>query len=111
MVARPGHRDVEQALALRRLLQLLVLPCAVEPGCLELVVAVLDAEVETVGERFVCRKCAGLVYESAERTSRGGAAGIRVDVWDRLVQRISGGVLRGREVVVTRAAEESADPA
>ena len=57
-----------------------------------------------VGDGFVCRRCAGLVYESSERTSR-PAPGRGVDVWDRFVKRISGGALRGREVVVGEAAE------
>lgn len=52
---------------------------------------------------FLCLRCAGLVYESSERTSSPGArkGGVRrrVDAKDRFVKRISGGVLRGREVL------------
>jgi hypothetical protein len=50
-----------------------------------------------VGGGFVCRRCAGLVYESSERTSRPGP-GRAVDVWDRFVKRVSGGVLGGGDV-------------
>ncbi len=46
---------------------------------------------------FVCRECAGFVYESVERRSR-PAAGYRVDCWDRFVRRVSGGVLGGDDV-------------
>ena len=46
---------------------------------------------------FVCRLCAGLIYESVERRSR-PARGYRVDVWDRFITRISAGVLRARDV-------------
>ena len=55
---------------------------------------------------FFCRRCVGLIYESAERTSWGGktnkrrpsADRRRVAAWDRFVKRISGGVLRGGDV-------------
>lgn len=46
---------------------------------------------------FVCRECAGFVYESVERRSR-PLPGYRVDCWDRFVRRISGGVLGGDDV-------------
>ncbi len=49
------------------------------------------------GGGFQCRACAGLVYESSERGSRPGK-GRRVDVWDRFVKRVSGGVLGGGDV-------------
>jgi len=49
---------------------------------------------------FVCRECAGFIYESVERRSR-PAAGYSVDSWDRFVRRISGGVLAGDDVAVT----------
>ncbi|MCZ6850388.1 MAG: hypothetical protein O7F17_01970, partial [Planctomycetota bacterium] len=52
---------------------------------------------------FVCRICAGLIYESVERRSR-PLPGRHVDVWDRFVQRISGGMLRGREVARPQSA-------
>jgi len=58
--------------------------------------------IDLHGLAFRCLRCAGLLYESAERTSspgrrrRGGRR--RVDVWDRFIKRISGGVLRGGEV-------------
>ncbi len=45
---------------------------------------------------FSCRRCAGLVYESAERTSH--KDGRAVDVWDRFIGRIGAGRLRGRDV-------------
>ncbi len=57
-----------------------------------------------VGEGFVCRRCAKLMYESTERTSR-PEPGRTVDPWDRFVKRISGGVLRGGEVVVPKENE------
>ncbi len=46
---------------------------------------------------FVCRECAGFIYESVERRSR-SSAGYRVDCWDRFVRRLSGGVLGGDDV-------------
>ena len=53
----------------------------------------LRDEGDAIAERgFSCRRCAKLVYESVERT------GQAVDVWGRFVQRISEGVLRGRDV-------------
>ncbi len=48
-------------------------------------------------EGFVCRECAGFIYESVERRSR-PLPGYRVDCWDRFVKRISGGVLGGDDV-------------
>lgn len=54
--------------------------------------------------RFLCLRCAGLVYESAELGAtpgwRKGGSRRRVDVLDRLVKRLSGGVLRRREVLI-----------
>ncbi|MEO0474522.1 MAG: hypothetical protein AAF085_00945 [Planctomycetota bacterium] len=51
---------------------------------------------------FLCQRCAGLIYESAERGSspgrRNNGKRRRVDDRDRLVKRMSGGVLRGRDV-------------
>ncbi|MEE9212637.1 MAG: hypothetical protein V3U29_08290, partial [Phycisphaeraceae bacterium] len=47
--------------------------------------------------RFVCRRCAGLVYESSEAHWRPGRAGQAV-AWDRFVKRISAGMLRGGDV-------------
>ncbi|MCH8342691.1 MAG: hypothetical protein IH983_01745 [Planctomycetes bacterium] len=52
---------------------------------------------------FICRHCAGLIYESVERRSR-PSPGRHVDVWDRFVQRVSGGMLRGREVARPQSA-------
>ncbi len=49
------------------------------------------------GLLFMCGRCAKLIYESAEKGSRPGK-GRSVDQWDRFVKRISGGVLKGREV-------------
>ncbi len=54
---------------------------------------------------FVCRECAGFIYESVERRSR-PSPGYRVDCWDRFVRRISGGMLSGHDV--DRAAAPSA---
>lgn len=55
---------------------------------------------------FLCGRCCRLVYESSERRSSPGVrrdgSRRRVDVWDRFVKRISGGVLSGGEVVVRR---------
>ncbi|QNN25332.1 MerR family DNA-binding transcriptional regulator [Planctomycetales bacterium ZRK34] len=48
----------------------------------------LGNEAVMIGERFACRRCAELVYESAECT----------EAWDRFVQRLSGGLMRGEEV-------------
>ena len=48
-------------------------------------------------ERFTCRRCAGLIYESAERTAR-PARHRHVNVWHRFIQRISAGLLQGHEV-------------
>lgn len=59
--------------------------------------AVAAAARQPMGEGFACRLCAGLIYESAERGSR-PRRGRHVDVWDRFVKRISGGLLRGAEV-------------
>jgi len=58
--------------------------------------AVLLGEGRSEG-RFVCRRCVGLIYESSERTSQ-PERGRGVNVWDRFVKRVSGGVLRGRDV-------------
>lgn len=59
-------------------------------------------EVGGWGGGFVCRRCAGVVYESAEGRSspgvRGDGSRRRVDGWDRYVKRMSGGVLTGRSV-------------
>ena len=52
---------------------------------------------QPMGEGFACRRCAGLVYESSEAHWKPGDAGAAV-FWDRFVQRISGGMLRGAEV-------------
>jgi hypothetical protein len=66
-----------------------------EPGC--------EACRQTMNEpKFMCHRCAGLVYESAERTSRPGP-GRSVNVWDRFVKRSSGGALRGRDVSINSA--------
>jgi hypothetical protein len=54
-----------------------------------------EAESNRRLHSFVCRRCAGLVYESAERR-RGEGDGRRE--WDLFVKRFSGGALRGREV-------------
>ncbi|MBI1338046.1 MAG: hypothetical protein GC164_13950 [Phycisphaera sp.] len=68
-----------------------------------------------VGEGFSCRRCAGLWYESNEGSwgrlrvgeEGGGDMGItkckgrsRAIAWDRFVRRLTGGLLRGDEVVV-----------
>ena len=51
---------------------------------------------------FLCKSCAGLVYESSERTStpgiRNNGQPRRLDVWDRFLKRISGGVLTRKDV-------------
>ena len=56
-----------------------------------------DPPAEADSARFLCLRCAGLIYESAERGARPGrrrdGSRRRVDVRDRLVKRISGGVL------------------
>lgn len=61
-----------------------------------------DPGAETPYARFLCLRCAGLVYESAERGSSPGKGRNgrrrRVNVLDRLVKRQSGGVLVGRDV-------------
>lgn len=61
-----------------------------------------DPGAQVPGTRFLCLRCAGLVYESAELGSTPGrrkdGSRRRVDVLDRLVKRHSGGVLRGRDV-------------
>lgn len=49
--------------------------------------------------RFVCRKCAGLVYESAERTSKDGD-GKACDWFDRFIQRLTRGALRGSDLEI-----------
>ena len=60
------------------------------------------APVDRQGLLFLCRRCAGLLYESCERSSspgRGRGGGRRrVDVWDRFIKRISGGVLGGGDL-------------
>ncbi|MBX2852763.1 MAG: hypothetical protein KTR15_13595 [Phycisphaeraceae bacterium] len=62
----------------------------------------VDPCAEAPSARFLCLRCAGLVYESAELGStparlKGGSRR-RVDVLDRLIKRQSGGVLRRRDV-------------
>lgn len=61
-----------------------------------------DPGAEASSARFLCLRCAGLVYESAELGSspgiRKGGTRRRVNVFDRLVKRQSGGVLRGHDV-------------
>lgn len=62
-----------------------------------------DPGAEAPGARFLCLRCAGLVYESAELGSTPGrrkdGSRRRVNVFDRLVKRHSGGVLQGRYVL------------
>lgn len=58
----------------------------------------LPRERETEG--FRCRRCAKLIYESAERTST-SAPGRKANVWDRYVKRATGCVVRGRDINVT----------
>jgi hypothetical protein len=64
----------------------------------------VDPGAEAPSARFLCLKCAGLVYESAELGSspgiRKGGTRRRVNVLDRLIKRQSGGVLRGGDVFV-----------
>ena len=52
---------------------------------------------------FLCLRCAGLLYESAERRSSPGVkmdgSRKRVDAMDRFVKRISGGVLHARSLM------------
>lgn len=64
----------------------------------------LEMDDSTPSARFLCLRCAGLVYESAELGAtpgwRKGGSRRRVDVLDRLVKRLSGGVLRRREVLI-----------
>ena len=59
---------------------------------------------------FVCRECAGFIYESVERRSR-PLPGYRVDRWDRFVKRISGGVLGGDDVAPPASPAPAASPA
>jgi len=51
---------------------------------------------------FLCKSCAGLIYESSERSSSPGVRRSgqprRLDVWDRFLKRISGGVLTGGDL-------------
>ncbi len=51
---------------------------------------------------FLCLKCAGLQYESSERTASPGrkkdGARHRVSETDRFVKRISGGVVTSRDL-------------
>lgn len=58
--------------------------------------------LDAINQGFVCLKCAGLLYESSERTSvpgrRKDGSKRAVDTWDRFIKRVSGGVLTGREV-------------
>lgn len=53
---------------------------------------------------FLCLRCAGLIYESAERGSapgrRKGGTRRRVDTKDRLIKRMSGGVLCRRDLLM-----------
>ncbi|MFK7790451.1 MAG: hypothetical protein AB8C95_13275 [Phycisphaeraceae bacterium] len=61
----------------------------------------VDPGAEASDGKFLCLRCAGLVYESAELgcepgTRRNGARR-RVDVLDRLVKRVNGGALRRRD--------------
>lgn len=62
-----------------------------------------DADAEALPASFLCLRCAGLVYESSERSSSPGrmksGGRRRVNALDRLVKRQSGGVLRGRDVL------------
>ncbi len=57
------------------------------------------APVERDGPAFLCRRCAGLIYESAERSATPGrrvdGSARRVDAWDRFIRRLSGGALAG----------------
>lgn len=59
----------------------------------------VDLPVEAHGLWFRCQRCAGLAYESSERTSSPGVGKggdrRRVCAMDRFVKRISGGVLDG----------------
>jgi hypothetical protein len=47
---------------------------------------------------FVCRRCAMVIYESAERSSR-PVPGRIVDAWDRFVKRAVGSVCEGEEAL------------
>ena len=49
------------------------------------------------GALFTCRRCANLIYESAEKTSA-PSPGRTVDHHDRFIRRLSGGVLRGDDL-------------
>ena len=64
----------------------------------------VDPRAEARYACFLCLRCAGLIYESAELGAtpgwRKGGSRRRVDVLDRLVKRLSGGVLRRREVLI-----------
>lgn len=55
------------------------------------------------GLAFRCLRCAGLLYESAERRSSPGVrkdgSRRRVDTQVRFIKRISCGVLRGRDLL------------
>lgn len=57
-------------------------------------------------ERFLCRKCARLIYESAERTST-SAPGRPANIWDRYVKRATGCVVRGRDLKAETPKTES----
>lgn len=69
-----------------------------------------DPGAEAPYARFLCLRCSGLVYESAERGSSSGVrkdgSRRRVNVRDRLVKRQSGGVLRGRDVLMVYECDE-----
>jgi len=68
-------------------------------GLIERDDAMGDAWRDVATHRFMCRNCAGLVYESSERNWRSGdARGSAAIAWDRFVQRMSMGVVRGRDV-------------
>jgi len=58
---------------------------------------------EAVPAAFLCLRCAGLVYESSECTASPGTrkdgSRRRVNAMDRAIKRMSGGVLRGRDVL------------
>ncbi len=69
----------------------------IEPGASRISGTRSEDDLNQFTDGFVCRLCAGLIYESVERRSR-PAPGYRVDVWDRFITRISAGVLHARDV-------------